>query len=297
MVLGVDVRSLVKSIFVALSIIRCNGDSSPKVRSNITVVDFTFYNGEPIGIHRYLYLKEVVDMFLIVEFNETFSGHPKPYYYQRLEPYLLPLYRQRKILVKDMHFPPMKDIWTRENYARNIGAKILLDYFGSHKFIVIVSDIDEIPSRPTVVSLPQLYTRLSSHVHRLHMTFHYYSFKWVKSEEWLSSFVVNDEFLRQHHKKTLTQFRNSQNARSYKIIKNGGWHCSYFMNASEILRKLRSFPHQEFNKPPFNTIEWIQRCMDEGIDVYNRTQEWFILRKFDSTGMELPNLNSSMLSL
>jgi hypothetical protein len=47
---------------------------------DVKVIDLTLFNGEPLGIYRLEYLKDVVDLFIVCESSKTFSGFPKDKY-------------------------------------------------------------------------------------------------------------------------------------------------------------------------------------------------------------------------
>ena len=76
---------LLKSIFlivivtlVAVRIVHVN--SIVDNYGEISVIDVTMFNGEPMGIYRLFYLKDYVDYFFVVESLETFSGNLKSSY-------------------------------------------------------------------------------------------------------------------------------------------------------------------------------------------------------------------------
>jgi len=54
------------------------------------------------------------------------------------------------------------------------------------------------------------------------------------------------------------------------IIKNGGWHLSYFGDAKFIKNKIENFSHQEFNHPNFTNLSKIEEKIKNVSDLYNR---------------------------
>ena len=89
---------------------------------------------------------------------------------------------------------------------------------------------------------------------------------WVKKYRWTHPFVVNDIGLKQIC--SLEPFRTG--GQCPYVIPQAGWHCSYFMSINEMVRKLEHFPHMEYNQQQYKTNEWIHKCIDEGLDLFNR---------------------------
>ena len=65
---------------------------------------------------------------------------------------------------------------------------------------------------------------------------------------------------------------------SFKIIKNGGWHFGWIRNINEIINKLDSFAHTEFNNIKFKNYEYINECINKNINFLNTNE---ILTKID----------------
>ena len=59
-----------------------------------------------------------------------------------------------------------------------------------------------------------------------------------------------------------------------KIIKNGGWHLSYFGNIEFIKNKIRNFlHHEEYNNDFILNDDRIQKQMQNGDDLFGRPNE------------------------
>jgi hypothetical protein len=54
------------------------------------------------------------------------------------------------------------------------------------------------------------------------------------------------------------------------IIKNAGWHLSYFGNEKFIKNKLENFTHQEYNKVKFTDEKRIEQRIKNGKDLFDR---------------------------
>ena len=60
----------------------------------------------------------------------------------------------------------------------------------------------------------------------------------------------------------------------WNIINNGGWHFSFLMNPDEIKKKIKSFAHDEFNKPEYLNVDKIDKSIKQGLDLFNRNQKY-----------------------
>ena len=261
--------------------------------SQLIISAFCF-NGEAIAFYHMMYLKDVVDYFILIESNLTHSGVDNNFYYiDKYKNILKTINDTGKIIIEKVTFPTnynwvnyhrekypknipkdvitkrinLRYMWYRENYQRNIAKDIITKRIGTQKFILIVGDADEIPKKELVKSLNQRYNEFNEPKH-LHMALHYYSFNWFNNNIWSKPFIINNIGLSKINH--LTEERNSK-VNENNTINNAGWHCSYFMTPEDIKRKLKSFAHQEYNHEGFQQVEWIQRCIDEGIDLFNRT--------------------------
>jgi hypothetical protein len=58
--------------------------------------------------------------------------------------------------------------------------------------------------------------------------------------------------------------------KSWKTIKHGGWHLSYFGTAEFIKNKIENFSHQEYNTPNFTEIGSIDNKIQSRQDIYDR---------------------------
>ena len=59
---------------------------------------------------------------------------------------------------------------------------------------------------------------------------------------------------------------------SFKIIKNAGWHLSYFGDTKFIKNKLENFPHQEFNNDKFTNEETIKTKMTSQTSLFGNSK-------------------------
>jgi len=245
------------------------------------IIDCFLYNGEPIVFERLKYLYDVVDTFIITEFKETHSGTIKDEYFVDIYSKEFEPYNNKIIYLKCDKIPPIptnwihesqhkewminKEAWWKENYQRNYAysTSTLANIKGS--YVLIGCDVDEIPRKSLVETLPSLYPRLRVGA-KLSMLLFYYSTKWVKPYRWTHPFVVNDIGIAS--KGSLEPYRTGIACELF--ILQAGWHCSYFMTPEEIMKKIESFAHTEYNSDEYKNKEWIYNCIQTGEDVFNR---------------------------
>ena len=112
------------------------------------VVDvFPFFREFDLLELRLAVLDSIVDRFVIVEGTRTFSGQPKPLWFdEHRDRYAKWLPKIRHVVVDDG--PDFRDPWLYENHQRNAGARGLGDLPDDAQ--LIVSDRDEIPNPDAV---------------------------------------------------------------------------------------------------------------------------------------------------
>ena len=119
------------------------------------LVDATiFFNEFAMLQLRMRELYDLVDRFLVIEAGETFAGQPKPFYLPALRSYLED--PQRKLVYIQLpRLPPLWDgtedsRFRLEAYQRNAVLPALLEGGLGRDDHVLLSDIDEVPSRGAV---------------------------------------------------------------------------------------------------------------------------------------------------
>ena len=247
------------------------------------VVDAFPYNGEPIVERRLRYLASSVDMFLVVEARYTHSGMRKSELYTDTQRHVFQPYADKvRFLIID-EFPPVAPEWAatarermpwvkgnvsdwwRESFQRDAATAVLRDMHSAERpLLALVCDSDEIPSRGAIAALVDQYAAVASRpaVH-LVMALHYYAWEWTSPEPWARAFAVAGAQLQG----SLSAVRNQPPA---SVLPDAGWHCSYFMSASKIARKIQSFAHREFATDVLLNTSNIEGALARGEDVLGR---------------------------
>jgi hypothetical protein len=204
---------------------------------------FPFNDEVEILMTRIMYLEPVVKYFVIAESDQTFSGIQKKYFADdAIES--LGMASSRFIRVK-YKFPDSLirntlesgDRWPLERFARDALSSIVREI--NPDDCVILSDVDEIPSRDQVVRASAL-----SHMTRISTPEFYGKANWIKrgSDPWLTVKIG-----------PASSF-NDLNLDRYSVvpITTGieGSHFSDMYDAVDaIKRKARSSAHSEFDLP------------------------------------------------
>lgn len=246
------------------------------------VFDVFSYNGEPIVELRLQYLAPYVDQFVIVEARETHSGMRKEQLYIEKFAEVFEPYKKKIHFIVIDEFPQMpedwpstkgnnaymRDIsyesWYRETYQRDIAKDYLLGKFAQNEFLVICGDADEILRGNVVSDMRKQYFALCDPVY-IEMDFYYYNFSWKKKGKWYHAFMINDMGLR---KASLSYYRTD--FVKNRVVKNAGWHGSYFFNVADLQRKLASFAHRECDVEQNKTQAHLAQCLREGCDISRR---------------------------
>lgn len=251
------------------------------------IIDIISFNGEIILELRIKYLFNFVDKFYIIESAYTHSGIKKDtlfcnsdYWTNILKPYILKI----EFIIID-NFPNIDnewlntklnkymtqgsyDSWYREHYQRNYiftneNIKI------STPYIALICDVDEIPNTDVIFALKNNYDILNDKIFYFEMNFYYYNFNWLKKEKWYYAYAINNKFIEKNGY-DLTHYRTVY-PKQY-ILNNAGWHCSYFLSWKDIIRKLESFAHREFDNNDIKNFDYLYTCFTNGTDLFQRGQ-------------------------
>jgi hypothetical protein len=261
---------------------------APAVAPPRKVFDCITYNGEADILAARLHeLSEVVDCFVIVEADRTFSGAPKALRFDAADPRIAGfLPRIRYVAVHDMPVvddaadatpvvgdwhsdTPKSGFWIREKFQRNQIVRGLHD--AAPHDLVMVSDADEIP-RADVVRAMRDDRR--HEVYGLCLAFYYFyaNYRNVEGPEASSVWTVAAT---RSQLDSLTpdqlRMRVRSGAQPALILADAGWHFSYLsMDEAAVRAKIRGFAHQEYNAPAFLDAIDIPVLLASGGDLYGR---------------------------
>ena len=232
---------------------------------------FTFYNEIDMLTYRLNVLNDIVDYFILVEAKQTFVGKPKPLFFDENKDLFNKFSEKIIHIIVDLPFDSNnininnRDQWKNEHFQRNCisqGLDKIKDTLNDNDSIII-SDVDEIPDSKTLFKIKN--GNIKNDISILEQDFYYYNLNSKRNEYWYHSKIITY--------KKYTELNISCNDIRFlqgTIVKNGGWHLSYFGSASFIQNKLKNFSHQEFNSNTFTDIDQIEEKINKQIDLFNR---------------------------
>jgi Glycosyltransferase family 17 len=215
---------------------------------------FTFYNELDLLDIRLAELDSVVDYFVLVEANQTFTNRPKPFVFeenkQRYQKYLDKIIHVR---VDDM--PGSANAWDNERHQRNAILRGIES--ADPTDIIIVSDCDEV-LRASAIGLIK---SSEQSIFALRMPLFNFKFNYMRTtpgeyEPW--AMAARKAVFNEITPDTLRSIRFNFSGASYQLINDGcqivehaGWHFGYLGNKDYLIDKVQSFSHQEANTPEF----------------------------------------------
>lgn len=227
---------------------------------------FTFFNEIDLLKIRLSLLNEVVDYFVIVEMNKTFTGINKNFNLEANKAFF-DEYREKIIYLKIKDIPNFKGIddveWEREYFQRNCIMRGIVNCEPSD--IIIISDVDEIPNPEVLKNILKnkihwfgqnnirWIDRIRNIIYKmmlyaenkrisnildispvvLEQDVYYYSLNFKGKYKWYGSIICKY--------KNMSLPQKFRNRRTYlPFIKNAGWHFSSFFGDKLFLEKSRS---------------------------------------------------------
>lgn len=257
---------------------------------------FTFYNEIDILKMRFDLLADHVDKFVICEADVTHSGIGKPLYFEENKA-LFEKWMGKIIYLKfspdltglSFSKPQAFDYdnasWSIERAQRNFITTALSSM--PYDSCAIISDVDEFWNPEKLSEI--FYATKDNGALRMGMEFHYFylNCKGVgpANSKWNSAFSIYSNLI----KSDLDISKIRVQAR-LKTLQNCGWHFSYLGDVDSIIQKIESFAHQEFNNNRFKDVEKLSKCLNYGLDPYDRKDHSWAFFHVDSYPKVIGNL-------
>jgi beta-1,4-mannosyl-glycoprotein beta-1,4-N-acetylglucosaminyltransferase len=225
---------------------------------------FIFYNELDLLEIRLNELKDVVDLFVLVESTQTFAGKPKPLFYLlNQERFYDFSHRIQHVVVTDMPHSGAnrwaREMWQRDCIRRGLPALTSSDW-------IMVTDADEIPRADVVARLPAIgkhWQGTGLDWCRLKLDMYYYSYEQRISSEW--SIAAH-----RGHVFTTGAEAHGRQKDCPLYIENGGWHFSYLGSPTDIRTKLESFSHSEYDTDYWKDETRIARAIANDEELFER---------------------------
>lgn len=219
---------------------------------------FTYFNEEEVLKIRINEMGDIVDHIVIVEATKTFTGLDKPLYFDYVGNWIN-RWRHKIIRIVVDFSDDLESSWDREIFQRNQIVQGLEK--AKDKDIIIVSDVDEITSRKVLSSI---------HKYNLPVQLDNDQFFW--NVHWKVPKHCNQGARPVVARKFMFQTFTPQQLRALSLFRvpNAGWHFSYFSSFEDIVKKIESFAHTEYNIEEYKNLENIFYRIENGIDPFDR---------------------------
>lgn len=248
---------------------------------------FIFYNEIDLLYYRLSILNEYVDYFILVESTHTFTGKPKKLYYEENKD-RFDKFNHKIIYIKVTDFPykypninyNANNQWNNEYHQRcqiALGINKLMSNLNNED-IIITSDVDEIPNPDILQKIKKNILNFHiNNLNKLEMDMYYYNLKFRvgNGSNWHGIKLLN---YKTYIKMGLTfqQMRLWEHTHDVPIVKNGGWHLSYFGDKQFIKNKIRAFSHQEYNNDNYLNDDYLENALKNGINLVGGLDLQFI---------------------
>jgi len=160
------------------------GSESIQPKTDLPILlDFFLFNNEPVSYLRMQLLFPLVDFFVLAESRLTSSKRLRqlPSFKHRR---LLSQFREKIICIEvpTSLLLNATSTWDVERKSKDFALRKIAE-FNFSRFIIVISDADEVPSREVMAGLPSRYDVLDMPVH-ISMPLFYYNFHWLANEVW-----------------------------------------------------------------------------------------------------------------
>ncbi|KAF9526665.1 glycosyltransferase family 17 protein [Crepidotus variabilis] len=238
-------------------------------RANLKVLDAVLVNNELELLEiRMNELDDVVDHFLLLESNGTFTGLPKETFFANNKHKFAKF--EHKIVygfLPGYSLKPGESPWTVEGNARVTMSRLILsalDTFpAGSQTMVLMSDVDEIISKHTVDLLRSCDFGQSLH---LQLRDYLYSYEWlIGFTSWRASAQIWG---------AQSYYRHSKSTED--ILADAGWHCSFcFRTIGEYALKMKGYSHADRMAGRVNLLDpkRIQDIICSGKDIFGMLPE------------------------
>ena len=237
---------------------------------------FTYFNEKELVELRLKYLNSIVDYFVVIESNITFTGKKKKWnfpdvlnnnlkefsnkiQYHQLNIELDKIKNEESWIIDNIKGD---DFWRIENFQRNYIKTVCKKF--SDDDTLIISDLDEIPSRKKLnFILTSDFGKIAPvalEQHLFHLDCNY-----LRLESWRGSIVTTMKICNEFSPQ---KFRRLRNRISH--FTDGGWSFSSFGGYERVKEKIESYAHSEHNNDKFKNPEHIAHCQRTGADLFHR---------------------------
>ena len=231
---------------------------------------FQYFNEDHMVDLRLNILDEYVDYFIISESTKTHQGKYKKINFD------INKFSKFKHKIKFIVADYKKEIdFTKhtggespiEQHQRNSLIEGLKN--ASNEDLVILSDSDEIPD---LTKLSEINNKKKYIAFCQKMFMYKLNLQNLNESNWIGSKITKVKYLKSMQELRNMKFKNYPFWRIDKFsqqIINGGWHFSFLQTPGQILNKIKSFSHGEFNDGNLS-VEEIEKRINNKQDIFGR---------------------------
>ena len=232
---------------------------------------FTYNNEELVLDIRLNYLNKFVKKFIIIESRFTHQGRKKNKFFNIKN--FKKFEKKIKYVIADYN-----DDYDIKNH---IGGESVIEKHQRNKLIdgiehasqndlIILSDSDEIPDLKKIneikknkkfIAFSQKMFMYKLNLQNLNES------NWIGSKICLKKNLTSPQKLRDLKFKKFPFWRLDK--RRFQII-DGGWHFSFLQTPDDIIKKIKSYSHGEFNTKDITNEGIIEKKIKDGEDIFNR---------------------------
>ena len=244
------------------------------------IVDcFPFYNELQLLEFKLKELNDIVDYFVLIESKQTHTGNKKELYYEKNKE-MFSEYNHKIVHIIHDHNATAEtgDSWSNEKEQRFYGTKGVAQLNLSDDDLIILSDLDEIADKNTLRNIKKYFWKEMKPISCLEQDMYYYNLNNKLETKWYQSKILNYKTYKEYAynpRKFDTILRPEYNPDGrhighYPIIKNGGWHFSFFGDINFIKNKIKNFAHTELSHFGDETHENINEKIQNNKDIFDR---------------------------
>jgi beta-1,4-mannosyl-glycoprotein beta-1,4-N-acetylglucosaminyltransferase len=232
---------------------------------------FQYFNEDHVVDLRLNILDKYVDYFVISESTKTHQGEEKKLNFninnfskfKKKIKYTVANFDKNKLFIKHQWGESLIEQHQRNNIANEIRGAADND-------LIILSDSDEIPDLKKLnqikknakyIAFSQMMFMYKLNLQNLNES------NWIGSRMCLKKYFPIPQKLRNMKFKKYPFWRLDKP--KTQIIR-GGWHFSFLQSPSDIVKKIRSFSHGEFNTKEITDEKNIKDKILSGKDIFNR---------------------------
>ena len=236
-----------------------------------------FFNENDLLEIRLNELNNVVDYFVILESQYTFTKKDKPF---NLDLKRFEKFKHKIIYIQDKDFIRSPNPWDTEKYQRNkLIEGVNLPYLpisASNEDLIILSDLDEIPKSSKIIEAFYLIYKNNQKYIKFNLKNYHYALnnKMTEPNNLLGPGCTK--------RKNINTMQDLRKINEYILLEDSGWHYSFVNSLENIINKMQAYSHQEVNKSPNNELKFIKERIETGHGHFVNSGEIFKIVKLNS---------------